>query len=78
MWGKLPGYEWWPGTVISYDKKDPTTPNGSSSNIERNEEEEEEDGKKGDTKVPWVKWFGDNQLSQVSISLSLYSHYYLQ
>lgn len=60
VWGKLPGYDWWPGCVISYDKKD-------SKEAERDEEEEEEDdGRERDNgKVAWVKWYGDNQLSQV-------------
>lgn len=41
VWGKIPGYDWWPGTVISHC----------------------EDGAGKDQL--WVRWFGDNQLSQV-------------
>ena len=44
VWGKLPGSDWWPGSVISYD----------------------EGGGGGGEPQAWIKWYGDNQLSQVS------------
>ena len=51
VWGKLPGYSWWPGTVISYD---------SIGGIK----EQDEDGEPGAR--AWIKWFGETQLSKVS------------
>ena len=59
-WGKLLGYDWWPGCVISHDdgtkgKKDKELEESSSA------EEETSAGPQF-----WIKWFGDNQLSQVS------------
>ena len=62
VWGKIPGYDWWPGYIISYDKKDPEK--GDEEEEDDEEEEEEEEGR-GSNDVAWVKWFGDNQLSQV-------------
>ena len=44
MWGKLPGYEWWPGCILS-------------SAV----------GEDGTISV-WIKWYGENLLSQVSWS----------
>lgn len=57
-WGKLLGYDWWPGCVISHDeggkgKKEEEEGGGSM-------EEEPSSGPQF-----WIKWFGDNQLSQV-------------
>ena len=51
MWGKLPGYNWWPGSVISYDE-------GGGVGGERG-------GERGGEPQVWIKWYGDNQLSQV-------------
>ena len=53
-WGKLPGYNWWPGSVISYDE------GGGGVGGERG----------GEPQV-WIKWYGDNQLSQVRSHLLL-------
>lgn len=61
VWGKLPGYHWWPGTVISYDG---ATGSGASG---------EEGGGASPGEKPtlssepqaWIKWFGENNLSQV-------------
>lgn len=66
MWGKIPGYSWWPGVVMCLNK----TAEGFSGGLESskdsdNQEEEDEDG---GTEV-WVKWFGDNQLSKVLSAL---------
>ena len=49
VWGKLPGYDWWPGSVISYDEA-PQMREGAERNTEPQ---------------VWIKWFGENQLSQV-------------
>ena len=54
-WGKLPGYNWWPGSVISYDEG-----GGGGAGGERG----------GEPQV-WIKWYGDNQLSQVRSCLPL-------
>ena len=54
-WGKLPGYNWWPGSVISYDE-------GGGLGGERGGER---GGEKGGEPQVWIKWYGDNQLSQV-------------
>ena len=52
VWGKLPGYEWWPGVIISYSRdKEGDSATG-----------EVVDG--GGVQV-WVKWYGENNLSQV-------------
>ena len=53
VWGKLPGYCWWPGTLISYDSL------GGAK-------EQDEDGEMGVR--AWIKWFGETQLSKVSKS----------
>ena len=63
VWGKLPGYDWWPGCIISYDKKE-------IENFKEEIEVEEDDvsslEEDGNGDVAWVKWYGDNQLSLVS------------
>ena len=48
VWGRLPGYEVWPGVVMSYCSK---------------EGDGVEEGEGGEV---WVKWYGENNLSQVS------------
>ena len=57
VWGKLPGYEWWPGVIISYfqDRNGGGGDPASSGEPERS----------GGLQV-WVKWYGENNLSQVS------------
>lgn len=68
VWGKLPGYDWWPGCVVSYDKR-------SSGLDDNNESDEEEDIT---NEAAWVKWYGDNQLSQVNnFFLSAFFNYFL-
>ena len=64
MWGKLPGYDWWPGCVVSHDKKEMEK---FKEEMETDEEETESlgGGEEGG-ETAWVKWFGDNQLSLVS------------
>lgn len=53
VWGKLPGYCWWPGAVISY-----SGPEG----------ERDDEGSPGESNFQaWVKWFGETQLSRVSL-----------
>ena len=55
VWGKLPGYDWWPGVLLSY-----------SDGIKKEAEELSDDEGDGSAVVRvWVKWYGDNQLSQV-------------
>lgn len=52
VWGKLPGYCWWPGVVISYGGP---------------EDERDDEVSPGDSNFQaWVKWFGETQLSRVS------------
>lgn len=71
VWGKLPGYDWWPGCVISYNKKEMEK---FKEELEMNEDGTEDDGsvssddhsEDGDV-VAWIKWFGDNQLSLVRL-----------
>ena len=53
VWGKLPGYNWWPGNVISYD---------ASEGIKEEEEEEPSSNVRA-----WIKWYGETQLSKVCI-----------
>ena len=55
VWGKLPGYNWWPGNVISYDVI-------GGLNDEKEEKEEEESSS---NVRAWVKWYGETQLSKV-------------
>lgn len=63
VWGKLPGYDMWPGLLISYEKcKDKP--------LAMDEEEEcddDEECKADDDIEVWIRWFGDNQLSQVCV-----------
>lgn len=53
MWGKLLGYDWWPGYIVSHSQEEPKQ--------ETNDEEGSEAGQK-----IWLKWFGETQLSYVS------------
>jgi hypothetical protein len=53
VWGKIPGYDWWPGYILSYEKGKPDV------------ELEDEDIIGNNEVVAMIKWFGDNQLSQV-------------
>ena len=55
VWGKLPGYDWWPGLIISYckDKEGDTVGEGEGGGMQ-----------------VWVKWYGENNLSQVSCCIS--------
>lgn len=62
VWGKLPGYDWWPGILLSYDDRN----NGIKKESEETSDDEENGGNVG-VRV-WVKWYGDNQLSQVRAS----------
>lgn len=55
MWGKLLGYDWWPGYIVCHSQDEPKT-EGS---------EEEETGGEASHKI-WLKWFGETQLSFVS------------
>ena len=58
MWGKLPGYDWWPGVLLSYSD--------STNGVKKEAEELSDDECDGGVVVRvWVKWYGDNQLSQV-------------
>lgn len=52
VWGRLQGYDWWPGMVISYCK-------------DREGDTEGGEGEGGGMQV-WIKWYGENNLSQVS------------
>jgi len=45
VWGKLKGFDWWPGRI--------------SSHVEIGGSEPLADG------TLWVKWFGENQVSEV-------------
>lgn len=57
VWGKLKGFDWWPGRI--------------SSHIEIGGSEPHPDGSL------WVKWFGENQVSEVMNKLctSLYVYH---
>ena len=57
VWGKLPGYDWWPGVIISYS---------------REEEDSKGDGEEGEGVQVWIKWYGENNLSQVSVHTYTY------
>lgn len=46
IWGRLKGYDWWPGCVVSYNEAQKAPPSPSTH---------------------WVKWFGDNKLSMLSV-----------
>lgn len=55
MWGKLLGYDWWPGYIVSHSQDAPKREIGG----------EEDNGGDADQKL-WLKWFGETQLSYVS------------
>ena len=68
IWGKLPGYDWWPGVLLSYSNG---LTNGSgalkkegATTMEEQQMSDDEDSSCNVVRV-WVKWYGDNQLSQV-------------
>ncbi len=62
VWGKLPGYNWWPGTAISYDDtmggRVPVEDEDTGERVEKNSEPQ-----------VWIKWFGENNLSQVGLAV---------
>ena len=60
VWGKLPGYDWWPGLVISYSQDKSEGEPQSTGETERG----------GGLQV-WIKWYGENNLSQVRSTLHL-------
>ena len=53
MWGKLLGYDWWPGYIVSHSQERPKRERGGEENGDQ------------DPKI-WLKWFGETQLSYVS------------
>ena len=56
VWGKLKGYDWWPGRIAHYKELNLSPcPAGSS----------------------WVRWFGEKQVSDVSMHLQAMSQYSL-
>lgn len=57
VWGKLPGYDWWPGCVISRSEDK----NGDQQHTGGG------DGDRGGGVQMWIKWYGENNLSQVSL-----------
>ena len=65
IWGKLPGYDWWPGVLLSYSDG---TSGGAKKDASTEEQQlsDDEDSSSNVVRV-WVKWYGDNQLSQVSV-----------
>lgn len=54
VWGKLPGYNWWPGVIVS------------SENGGGNKDEKGDDDSPCFIVRCWVKWYGETQLSRVS------------
>lgn len=69
MWGKLLGYDWWPGLIVSHSREEPRRGAKTGAKTEGTQDEEgedEEESKEGVGKV-WLKWFGEKQLSNVSL-----------
>ena len=75
IWGKLPGYDWWPGVVLSYSDGATSSGGGGAKKepTSATEEQQLSDDEESSCNVVrvWVKWYGDNQLSQVSFSLKM-------
>ena len=65
VWGKLPGYHWWPGFIFSYEKED--------SRISK-DPDDIFDIDPSDGITVWVKWFGETQLSLVSEHIYIYMY----
>ena len=61
MWGKLLGYDWWPGLIVSHSREEPRRGKVESTQDEEGDVESNEGGGK-----VWLKWFGEKQLSNVS------------
>ena len=61
VWGKLPGYDWWPGVTVSYSRGEKDDKEGGSEVHGGSEVQ----GGEREVQV-WVKWLGENNLSQVS------------
>ena len=75
IWGKLPGYDWWPGVLLSYSDGSGVAGGGGGGKKETTTEEQQlSDDEESSCNVVrvWVKWYGDNQLSQVSCSLKMF------
>lgn len=51
---------------MSYGKKDKT---GMEADDKEEDDDEEEEEEEEEVEIAWVKWYGDNQLSQVSTLL---------
>ena len=66
VWGKLPGYHWWPGYIFSYEKE--------GRRINKDPDDIVVMDRCGGVTV-WVKWFGETQLSLVSEHISIYLYY---
>ena len=49
VWGKLKGFDWWPGRISSHVEIGGMDSQGSEA--------------------LWVKWFGENQVSEVHIAV---------
>jgi len=71
VWGKLPGYSWWPGAIISYEgskeieqDKMAATEGGKPNKESLEQKQQQQQGL--ELTSAWVKWFGENQLSPVS------------
>ena len=69
IWGKLPGYDWWPGVLLSYSDGSGVAGGGPKKEAATEEQQLSDDEESSCNVVRvWVKWYGDNQLSQVSCS----------
>ena len=72
IWGKLPGYDWWPGVLLSYSDGSSAAGAGAKKEAAGAMEDQQlsdDEESSCDVVRVWVKWYGDNQLSQVSLSL---------
>ena len=61
VWGKLPGYDWWPGLIISYSREEGDTRG---------------DGEGDGGMQVWVKWYGESNLSAVSVYYTFFVQHY--
>ena len=67
VWGKLPGYSWWPGAIISHEKaKELDQDMMAATEGDKMNKDSLERSPGSEVTSAWIKWFGENQLSLVS------------
>ena len=66
VWGKLHGYSWWPGYIVTYEKNKENEK--VPADKQQKQQQQSDEGQQGsEVTGVWIKWYGENQLSSVSL-----------